>query len=53
MQREAAYTYAQSEKGVPAARAELEACEAVDLPAEWVDEAEVPFPFHGGVRLAA
>lgn len=52
VQREAAYTYAQSEKGIPAARAELEACEAVDLPAQWVDEADVPFPFRGGVRLA-
>lgn len=52
VQREAAYTYAQSEKGVPAARAELEACQATGLEAEWVDDADVPFPFHGGVRLA-
>jgi glycine/D-amino acid oxidase-like deaminating enzyme len=52
VQREDAYTYAQSEKGVPSARAELKACEALGLPAEWVDEADVPFPFHGGVRLA-
>lgn len=51
VQREDAYTYAQSEEGVPAARAELEACEEADLPAEWVDDADVPFPFHGGVRL--
>ncbi|MGZ6779682.1 MAG: NAD(P)/FAD-dependent oxidoreductase, partial [Mycobacterium sp.] len=52
VQREDAYTYAQSEQGVSSAREELEACEAVGLPAEWVDEADVPFPFHGGVRLA-
>ncbi len=52
VQREDAFTYAQSEKGVPQARAELEACKAAGLPVEWVDDADVPFPFHGGVRLA-
>ena len=52
MQREDAYTYAQSEKGVPSARAELEACKAAGLAVDWVDEADVPFPFDGGVRLA-
>ena len=52
MQREDAFTYAQSEKGVPSARAELEACKAAGLAADWVDEADVPFPFHGGVRLS-
>lgn len=52
VQREDAYTYAQSEKGVPEARTELEACKAAGLPVEWVDEADIPFPFHGGVRLA-
>ncbi|OBK72012.1 FAD-dependent oxidoreductase [Mycobacterium sp. 1274761.0] len=51
VQREDAFTYAQSEKGVPAARAELEAGKAAELPVEWVEEANVPFPFHGGVRL--
>jgi glycine/D-amino acid oxidase-like deaminating enzyme len=51
VQREAAYTYAQSAKGVPAARAELEACKAAGLPAEWDDDADVPFPYQGGVRL--
>ncbi|OBB14946.1 FAD-dependent oxidoreductase [Mycobacteriaceae bacterium 1482268.1] len=51
VQREDAFTYAQSEKGVPSARAELEACKAAGLPVEWVDDADVPFPFHGGVRL--
>lgn len=52
VQREDAYTYAQSEKGLPSARAELEACEAAGVAAEWADTADVPFPFHGGVRLA-
>jgi glycine/D-amino acid oxidase-like deaminating enzyme len=52
VQREDAYTYAQSEKGVSSAREELEACKAAGLEAEWADEADVPFPFHGGVRLA-
>ena len=52
VQREAAYTYAQSDSGVPSARAELEACKTAGLPAEWADDADVPFPFHGGVRLA-
>ncbi|MGV0790631.1 FAD-dependent oxidoreductase [Mycolicibacterium sp. XJ1819] len=52
VQREDAYTYAQSQKGVAAAREELEACQAVGLDVDWVDDADVPFPFHGGVRLA-
>jgi FAD dependent oxidoreductase len=52
VQREDAFTYAQSEKVVHAAREELEACTAAGLAVDWVDEADVPFPFHGGVRLA-
>ncbi len=52
VQREDAFTYAQSETGVPSARAELEACKAAGLTADWADDADVPFPFHGGVRLA-
>src|SRR5882757_5591771 len=52
VQREDAYTYAQSDEGVASARAELKACQAVGLPAAWEDDAEVPFPYHGGVRLA-
>ena len=51
VQREAAYTYAQSAKGVPRARAEFEACQAVGMPAQWRDDADVPFPYHGGVCL--
>jgi glycine/D-amino acid oxidase-like deaminating enzyme len=52
VQREDAYTYAQSEKGIASARREYEACRAAGLEADWVDNADVPFPFHGGVRLA-
>ena len=52
VQREDAYTYAQSEKGVASVRAEFEACQTVDLPVTWEDDADVPFPYHGGVRLA-
>jgi glycine/D-amino acid oxidase-like deaminating enzyme len=51
VQREDAYTYAQSQEGVPSARAELAACEAVGLDVKWDDDADVPFPYHGGVRL--
>lgn len=51
VQREDAYTYAQSAKGVPSARLELQACQTVGLPAVWDDNADVPFPYHGGVRL--
>ncbi len=53
VQHEDAFTYAQSATGVSSAHEELEACAAVGLDAEWVDDADVPFPFHGGVRLAA
>ena len=52
MQREDAYTYAQSKKGVASARAEFNAADAVGLGATWEAEADVPFPYHGGVRLA-
>ncbi len=52
VQREDAYTYAQSEKGIASARQEFEACKEVGLEAEWVDDADVPFPFEGAVRLA-
>lgn len=56
VQREDAFTYAQSEKGVSQARRELEACQAVGLPVDWVAAGEqpsdAPFAFHGGVWLA-
>jgi glycine/D-amino acid oxidase-like deaminating enzyme len=53
VQREDAYTYAQSAEGVQSVREELTACLAAGLDADWVDDADVPFPFHGGVRLAS
>ena len=53
VQREDAFTYAQSSAGISSAREELEACKAAGLAAEWIDDADVPFPYHGGVRLAA
>ena len=52
VQREDAYTYAQSAKEVPAARAELLAGQRAGLDTDWDDDADVPFPYHGGVRLA-
>ncbi len=53
VQREADYTYAQSAKEVPSARAELTAARLAGLDAQWDDDAGgVPFPYHGGVRLA-
>lgn len=52
LQRQDACTYAQSPDGVAKAKSELKACQAAGLDVEWVDEADVPFPFHGGVRLA-
>src|SRR6478736_7790392 len=52
VQREDAYTYAQSANGVSSVGEELEAAKAAGLDAEWGDEAAVPFPFRGGVRLA-
>jgi glycine/D-amino acid oxidase-like deaminating enzyme/nitrite reductase/ring-hydroxylating ferredoxin subunit len=51
VQREDAYTYAQSETGIASAREEYAACKAAGLEADWIDDADVPFPFHGGVRL--
>lgn len=51
VQREDDHTYAQSKKEVPRARAVLAACRRAGLDVEWADEADVPFPYHGGVRL--
>ncbi len=52
VQYEDAITYAQSPRGVASARAEYEACSAAGLGVEWIDSLDVPFDFHGGVRLA-
>lgn len=51
VQREDDYAYAQNDKGVSSARKILAACREAELDALWVDEADVPFPFAGGVRL--
>lgn len=53
VQREDAYSYAQSAGGVAAAREEYDACRTLELPVSWEPRADVPFPFHGGVRLKA
>ncbi|WP_410875952.1 FAD-dependent oxidoreductase [Nocardia sp. A7] len=50
-QRVPAVTYAQDADEFAAVRAEYEATRAVGLPTELIDEFEVPFPTHGGVRL--
>jgi glycine/D-amino acid oxidase-like deaminating enzyme len=51
VQREDACTYAQSDDGLRTARAELDAARSAGLDVEWADDADVPFPFSGGVRL--
>ncbi len=51
VQREDAYSYAQSDRGLTAARAEFAACRALGLPVTWEPDADVPFPYRGGVRL--
>lgn len=51
MQHEDAYTYAQSTQGVSSARAELEAGRAASVGVKWADDAPVPFPYRGGVKL--
>ncbi|GAY18961.1 FAD-dependent oxidoreductase [Mycobacterium sp. shizuoka-1] len=52
LQYEDAYSYAQTERGLPTARAEFDAAQAVGLGVEWADRLDVPFEFRGGVRLA-
>ena len=51
VQREDAYTYAQSNDGIATARDEFEAAQSIGLGVEWADDADVPFPYRGGVRL--
>lgn len=48
-----AFTYAASPSEVSTVKQELEASERAGLDVDWVEAADVPFPFHGGVRLAA
>lgn len=52
VQREDAYTYAQSPREVASARGEWAACRLAGLDVVWDADADVPFPYHGGVRLA-
>ena len=52
VQREDDYSYAQDAGGVRTARSVLTAAQEAGLDgAEWVEHADVPFPFRGGVRL--
>ena len=52
VQRETAYTYANTAAGADSVRAELNACASAGLNVEWTDELpELPFPTHGAVRL--
>jgi glycine/D-amino acid oxidase-like deaminating enzyme len=50
-QREDDFSYAHTTAGVEQARAVLAACREAGLNATWQDDADVPFPFQGGVRL--
>jgi glycine/D-amino acid oxidase-like deaminating enzyme len=46
------YAYAHDESGIGTARSVLDACQKAGLTdAEWVEKADVPFAFRGGVRL--
>ena len=52
VQREDDYAYAQETDGVGTARSVLAATREAGVDgAEWVEDADVPFPFRGGVRL--
>lgn len=51
VQHEDDHAYAQTSRSLPTVRAILDACRDVGLDAEWVDDADVPFPFEAGVRL--
>ncbi|MBF6175717.1 FAD-dependent oxidoreductase [Nocardia blacklockiae] len=51
VQREPAYTYAQTPEGTDLLRAELDATRKAGLPTRFVDDLDVPFPVHGAVRL--
>jgi glycine/D-amino acid oxidase-like deaminating enzyme len=51
-ERHPAITYAAREEDRDAVRAEAEAARAAGLPAEHVDDVDLPFPTYGAVRLA-
>lgn len=50
-QRQDDHAYAQDRQGLPMANSVLAACREAGLNAEWLDSADTPFPFVGGVRL--
>ncbi|MGE0217853.1 FAD-dependent oxidoreductase [Mycolicibacterium sp.] len=52
-QREDDHAYAQGRDGIDTAKQVLAASREAGLDTEWVDDADVPFPFAGGVRLRA
>jgi len=52
VQHRDAYTYANQASGESTLRKELEVAERAGLKVEWVDEAPLPFPIRGAVRLA-
>lgn len=51
--RETAYTYAQGQDGIRAAKGELRVAQSAGLDVAWHDELAVPFPAKGGVALRA
>jgi glycine/D-amino acid oxidase-like deaminating enzyme/nitrite reductase/ring-hydroxylating ferredoxin subunit len=52
VQREDDHAYAQSAQGISTVKSVLDACRVGGLEgAEWIERADVPFPFCGGVRL--
>ncbi|AFM14931.1 glycine/D-amino acid oxidase, deaminating [Mycolicibacterium chubuense NBB4] len=50
-QREDDHAYAQNTDGLSTVRKVWSACKEAGLDAQWADDADVPFPFAGGVRL--
>lgn len=51
VERETAYSHAQSDSGLETVRAEFEAAREAGLPVELVERMPVPFPFAGAVAL--
>jgi glycine/D-amino acid oxidase-like deaminating enzyme/nitrite reductase/ring-hydroxylating ferredoxin subunit len=51
LQKRAAYTFAVSDRGETAARAELAVAQQAGLPVAWVETPELPFETRGAVRL--
>ncbi|MDG4665188.1 FAD-dependent oxidoreductase [Mycobacterium sp. 236(2023)] len=51
VQREDDHAYAQSPGGIDTAREVLAACREARVEADWIDEADVPFPLRGAVRV--